>query len=119
MIFVLYNSDVSASVKIGKGTVFGHGGIGVVVHEKAVIGENCVVGQGITIGGKSRAVEVPVIGDYVYMAAGCRIIGPITIGNNVVIGANAVVTKSIPDNSLVAGIPAKIIKENIRFEDYV
>ena len=119
LIFVLYNSDVSSSVSIGKGTVFGHGGIGAVVHENAVIGEHCVIGQGITIGGKSRQVKVPVIGDYVYLATGCRVIGPITIGNNVVIGANAVVTTSIPDNSLVAGVPAKVIKENIRFEDYV
>ncbi len=119
LIFLLYNSDVPPSVRIGRGTVFGHTGIGVVLHPRTVIGENCIVGQGITVGGKSRAYEVPVIGNRVYIGAGARILGPIKIGNNVIIGPNAVVVKDVPDNCVVGGIPAKIIKENIDFNDYV
>lgn len=119
LIFLIYNSDVPCSVKIGKGTVFGHTGIGVVVHPRVVIGENCIVGQGITIGGRSRAYEVPVIGNRVYIGAGARVLGPIKIGNNVIIGPNAVVIKDVPDNTIVGGIPAKVLKDNIDFYDYV
>lgn len=119
LIFLMYNSDVPCSVKIGEGTVFGHTGIGVVIHPRAVIGKNCIIGQGITIGGRSRAYDVPVLGSQVYIGAGARILGPIKIGNNVVIGPNAVVIKDVPDNTIVGGIPAKILKENIDFADYV
>lgn len=119
LIFLIYNSDVPCSVKIGKGTVFGHTGIGVVIHPKAVIGKNCIIGQGITIGGRSRAAEVPVIGDKVYIGAGARVLGPIKIGNNCIIGPNAVVIKDVADNTIVGGIPAKVLRENIKFEDYV
>ena len=108
-----------SSVVIGKESVFGHGGIGVVLHPKSIIGNHCIIGQGITVGGKSREVNVPVIGDHVYIAAGARILGDVKIGNNVFIGANAVVVKDIPDNCIVAGIPAKIIRENIKMRDYV
>ncbi|MEL6863373.1 MAG: serine acetyltransferase [Bacteroidota bacterium] len=119
LIFLLYNSDVASSVKIGKGTLFGHSGIGVVIHHRAVIGDYCIIGQGITIGGRSRNPTVPVIGDKVYIGAGARVLGPIKVGSNVVIAPNAVVIKDVPDNCIVGGIPAKVIKEGIRFEDYV
>lgn len=76
-----------------------------------------MIGQGVTIGGKSGWYEVPVIGDDVEINAGARIIGPVRIGNNVIIGANAVVVKDVPDNCVVAGIPARIIKENLTKED--
>jgi serine O-acetyltransferase len=112
--FLLFNSSVPAQTKIGKGTVFGYGGIGVVIHARTVIGNNCILGQGITIGGRSKLYEVPVIGDNVYIGAGARV-----LGNNVVIGANAVVIKDIPSNCSVAGMPAKIIKTGIKMEDYV
>ena len=61
---------------------------------------------------------MPVIGNNVEIHSGAKIVGPVRIGNNVIIGANAVVTKDIPDNCVVAGIPAKIIKENITKEDF-
>lgn len=90
-----------------------YGGIGVVIHARAVIGENCVLGQNITIGGKSGWYEVPIFGDNVHVSAGARILGPVRIGNNVIIGANAVVVKDVPDNCIVAGVPAKIIRDNL------
>ena len=71
-----------------------------------------MIGTQVTVGGKSGHFEVPVIGDNVYLATGAKILGPIKIGNNVTVGANAVVIKDVPDNCVVAGIPAKIIKKN-------
>ncbi|MFK7809336.1 MAG: serine O-acetyltransferase [Saprospiraceae bacterium] len=119
LIFLLYNSDIPSSVRIGKGTVFGHSGIGVVIHQDAVIGENCVIGQGITIGGRSKNPKVPVIGNHVYIAAGARVLGPIKVGNQVVIAPNAVVIKDVADHSIVGGIPAKILREGINMQDFV
>lgn len=100
-----------------KGTKFAYGGIGVVIHARAIVGRNCMIGQGVTIGGKSGWYEVPVIGDNVEISAGARILGPIKIGSNVIIGANAVVVKDVPDNCIIAGVPARIIKENMTDSD--
>lgn len=119
IIFLLYNSDIPSSVVIGKRTVFGHSGIGVVIHQDAVIGNDCVIGQGITIGGRSKNPQVPVIGDKVYVAAGARVLGPIKIGNNVIIAPNAVVINDVADGTIVGGIPAKVLKENIVMDDFV
>lgn len=113
-IFLIYNSKVPYQAKIGKGTKLGYGGIGVVIHSKSEIGECCVIGQQVTIGGgNSKYPGLPLIRNNVYIAKGAIVFGGITIGNNVTIGANAVVNKPIPDNAIVAGIPAKII----RFKD--
>ena len=117
--FLLFNSSVPPSVEIGKGTKFAYGGIGVVIHARSKIGDNCIIGQGITIGGKSKLYKVPQIGDKVYIAPGSRILGDITIGNNVVIGANSVVVKDVEDNCIIAGVPAKVIRTDIMFDDYV
>lgn len=117
--YFLFNSSVPSTVKIGKNTKFAYGGIGVVIHERAVIGDNCVIGQGITIGGRSKYYAVPVIGNNVYIGAGARILGPIEIGNEVVIGPNSVVIDNIPSNSIAVGMPAKVIKSNIMVKDYV
>lgn len=116
--YILFNCSLPASCKIGKGTVLGYGGMAIVVHARAVIGRNCMIGQCVTIGGKSKIYEVPVIGDNVEINAGARVLGPIHIGDNVIIGANAVVVKNVPSNCIVAGVPAKIIKSNINIEDY-
>lgn len=117
--FFIFNSSVPPSVSIGIGTRFAYGGIGVVIHADAVIGKNCTIGQGITIGGKSKSMIIPKIGDDVYLGAGSRILGPITIGDNVIVGPNSVVVKSITSNVIVVGVPAKVIKSNIVIKDYV
>jgi len=119
IVFLLYNSDIPSSVVIGKNTLFGHSGIGVVIHQDAVIGDDCVIGQGITIGGRSKNPTVPVIGNKVYIAAGARVLGPIKIGNNVIIAPNAVVINDVADNCIVGGIPAKVLKENILTKDFI
>lgn len=110
LIFLIYNSSIPYEAQIGKGTKFGYGGMGVVVHKKATIGSNCMIAQQVTIGGKSGCSNLPIIGDNVEISAGSKIIGDIKIGNNVVIGVNSVVNKDVPDNAVVAGCPARIIK---------
>ncbi len=87
-----------------------HGLNGIIISYYAEIGANCVIRQQVTIAQKNKN-EAAIIGDNVIIGAGAKIIGGVTIGNNVVIGANAVVTKSFPDNCVIAGVPAKIIKE--------
>lgn len=110
LIFLLYNSKLPAGARIGKGSRLGYGGIGVVIHDRAVIGAHVMIGPNVTIGGRSGHYEVPVIGNNVDISTGAKVLGPIKIGNNVIIGANAVVIKDVPDDAVVAGVPARIIR---------
>ncbi len=118
LIRLIHNCAIFSESKIGKDTIFAYGGIGVVVHKRCVIGNRCIIGSNVTIGGRSRSKDVPEIGDDCFIATGAKILGAIKIGNNCVIGANAVVISNIPDNSIAAGVPAKIIKQNINPKDY-
>lgn len=92
---------------IGGGLIIQHGFATIISAES--IGENCKIYQQVTVGYNHR-LEAPVIGDNVEICCGAKVIGGIRIGNNVLIGANSVVTKDIPANCVVAGIPAKIIR---------
>lgn len=107
---VVMGIQIPLGTKIGKGVYLPHYGT-IVVHQNAVIGENCNIGQGVTIGvaGRGEKRGVPHIGNFVYIAPGAKVVGKIKIGNNVMIGANAVVTKDVPDNAVVAGVPAKVV----------
>lgn len=111
LIFLMYNSKVPPQAKIGKGTKLGYGGIGVVIHKDSVIGDNCMIAQHVTIGSRnSRYPGSPVLGNNVYVSHGAIVFGGITVGDNVIVGANAVVCKPVPANAVVAGVPAKIIR---------
>lgn len=91
-------------------TVFPHP-IGIVIGEGVNIGYNCTIYQNVTIGLKSSSDKnYPRIGNNVKVYANSIIIGDIEIGDNCIIGASTVVTQSIPPNSVVAGIPGKIVK---------
>lgn len=116
--FLLFNSVVPFTAEIGKGTKFAYGAIAIVVHSRAVIGDNCIIGTCVTIGGNKNHKEVPRIGNHCYIATGAKVLGPITIGDESFIGANSVVTRNVPARSLVAGIPAKIIKNDIDISEY-
>lgn len=109
-IYAVHNCYIPSECHIGEGTLFGYKGIGVVLHKRVVIGRNCVIAQGVTIGGRSGHREVPTIGDNCFIGAGAKVLGPISIGDNVVIGANAVMTKSAPPNTVWAGVPARMIR---------
>ena len=82
------------------------------IHKDAIIGENCIIRQNVTIAGATQKgiTGAPIIGDNVELNAGCVIVGPIRIGSNARIGANAVVNKDIPDNCTAVGMPAEPIK---------
>lgn len=108
--FLVFNSVVPYTSKIGAESKFAYGGLGVVVHSRAIIGYRVIIGQNTTIGRSLDPEDYPIIGNNVYISAGARIIGKITVGDNVIIGANAVVNKDVPDNCIVAGVPAKIIR---------
>lgn len=117
---VKYGIEMEYSSEISFGLCIPHPGT-IVVGQKAVIGKNCTILQGVTIGSnlyKSR-YELAEIGDNVLIGAGAKIIGPLKIGNDVTIGANSVVTKDIPDGAVVAGNPAKILsfKKSIVIND--
>ena len=113
----LFGCWCPGSATIGKNCRLGYWGGATVIHSNAVIGDNCLISQGVTIGRNFGDTKVPVIGNDVYIGAGSVVFGEITIGNNVIIGANSVVNKSVPDNCTVAGNPFHILKEN-RFEKY-
>jgi serine O-acetyltransferase len=100
----------------GPGVAIVHYGL-LVIDPTTRIGKNCRIHMGTHIGGAAKFVPAeeahfhsPRIGDNVYLGPGCKIYGPVTIGDNCVVGANAVVTKSFPEPGLtIAGIPAKVI----------
>ena len=108
--YLIFNSVVPYTTIIGKDTKFAYGGIGCVVHGRATIGERVIIGQNTTIGRSLDPEDFPTIGNDVYISAGARVIGNIKVGNNVIIGANAVVNKDVPDNCIVAGVPARVIR---------
>lgn len=110
--FYLHHSYVPDAAEIGEGTVFGYGGMGVVIHEDARIGRHCLISQQVTIGGRSGRPGVPVIGDYVRIGAGAKILGNIRIGDFAVIGANAVVTHDVAPGAVMAGVPARELRRD-------
>lgn len=105
--------SIPFTTDIGSGFYIGHFG-GIVVNWRSVIGKNCNISHGVTLGQANRGNRkgYPTLGDNVYLGPGSKIIGAVKIGNNVAVGANCVVTKNIPDNSVVVGIPGKIISQD-------
>lgn len=106
--------EIHPAAKIGAGFFIDHG-MGVVIGETTEIGDNCLLYQGVTLGGtgKEKGKRHPTLGNNVVVGAGAKILGPINIGNGVKIGANSVVLKSIPDYAIVVGVPGRIIKKRI------
>lgn len=105
-IHVLWGIEIPRRASIGPGLYIGHYG-GITVSSGAVIGRDCNLSQNITIGvsGAGSKRGAPRIGDNVYVAPGARLVGKINIGNNVKIGANAVIHKDLPDNAIAVMDP--------------
>jgi len=103
--------EIHPGAQIGRGFFIDHG-MGVVIGETAVIGDFVTLFQGVTLGGtgKERGKRHPTLGNHVVVGAGAKVLGNITIGDFVKIGANSVVLRSVPSNSTVIGIPGRIIK---------
>lgn len=102
--------EIHPGAQIGRNLLIDHGA-GVVIGETTIVGDNCTIYQGVTLGGtgKESGKRHPTIGDNVMIGAGAKVLGNIIIGNNVKIGANCVVLESIPDNTTVVGVPGKIV----------
>lgn len=113
MIYFVNNSHLHYQTEVGMGTTLAYGGIGVVIHKDAIIGQNCVIESNVTIGGRNNIPDAPVIGDNVFIGTGARILGNVHVGNGSIIGANAVVLRDVPERCSVAGVPAKILHKNI------
>lgn len=105
---VITGADIPINCQLGGGLLIPHPN-GIVIHPRSVVGVNCLIHQQVTIGVTRGSQIPPVIGGHVDIGAGAKIIGNIHIGNDVLIGANAVVTKDIKSGSIAAGIPARVI----------
>ncbi len=114
---IITSIELPADCEVGPGLYLGHFGP-TIVNGRVRIGENCNLSQGVTIGVSQRGQRkgVPVIGNRVYIGPNAIVIGGIEIGNDVAIGAGAVVTHSIPDRAVVAGNPARVISYDGSFE---
>lgn len=115
---VLFHGYVGAGARIGRRVSLGYWGLGVVIHDRAVLGDDVRVGCGVVIGGRSKQHGVPVIGDRVVLGAGAKVLGPITIGDEAVIGANAVVVADVAPRTVVGGVPARVLKREIDVRDF-
>jgi len=109
LIFLKTHSIIPFDLEIGKESRLAYGGFGVLIVEGTKIGNNCIVGVNTAIIRKHPFKNVPIIGNNVYIGPGAIISGPVIIEDNVIVAANAVVNKSIKSNTIVAGVPAKII----------
>jgi len=102
--------EIHPGARIGKGFFIDHG-MGVVIGETAEIGDDCLLYHGVTLGGVSleKKKRHPTLGNNVVIGTGAKILGAIEIGDNVQVGANAVVLKDVPPNSVVVGIPGRVV----------
>ena len=102
--------EIHPAVKIGKNIFIDHG-MGIVIGETTIIGDNVSIYQGVTLGGTKweKKKRHPTINDNVIIGAGAKVLGPISVGKNSKIGANSVVTRNVPSNTTVIGIPARVI----------
>ncbi|MEO6837530.1 MAG: hypothetical protein ABI185_04035 [Ginsengibacter sp.] len=108
----LFSVWMPSSAKIGKKFKIGYWGLGVVIHSNTIIGDRVQICQNVTIGRNFGDKKVPIIGNDVYVGTGSVIFGEIEIGDNVIIGSNSLINKSVPSNCTAVGNPMKIIEQN-------
>ena len=109
--------EIHPGAEIGKRFVIDHG-VGVVIGETAIIGDDVLIYHGVTLGGKTLdpVKRHPTVGDRVIIGAGAKLIGAITIGNDCAVGANAVVTKDMPNGTVAVGVNARLV--NLTGDDF-
>jgi serine O-acetyltransferase len=104
--------EIHPGAEIGKGFFIDHG-MGVVIGETTIIGENVTLFQGVTLGGtgKEKGKRHPTLKNNIVVGTGAKILGNITIGDNVMVGANAVVVRDVPEDSTVVGVPGRVTRK--------
>lgn len=105
--------EIHPGATIGEGLFIDHGN-GVIIGETAIIGNNCTLYQGVTLGGtgKEHGKRHPTLGDNVMVSAGAKVLGSFKIGDNSKIGAGSVVLEEVPPNSTVVGVPGRVVRRN-------
>jgi serine acetyltransferase len=105
-----YGIELPYTAELGRRVVVEHQG-SIVVHGQTSIGDDCIVRQGVTLGNRTidEPFAAPKLGNRVSIGAGAKILGPVVIGNDAQIGANAVVLVDVPPSTLAVGIPARIL----------
>ena len=107
----VYGIEIPYSCELGRHVVIEHQGA-IVIHGGAVIGDGCIIRQGVTLGNRSldAPLDAPTLGKRVNVGAGAKLLGKITVGDDAVIGANAVVINDVPARAVVVGIPARVVR---------
>jgi serine O-acetyltransferase len=106
---IMTGIELPCEVVLGRRFRIDHFG-GIIISGDAVFGDDCVIRNGVTVGLRNTGVRgSPVLGNRVDVGAGAKILGPIRVGDDVAIGANAVVLKDVPANSIAVGIPARVL----------
>ena len=103
--------EIHPGAQIGRRLVIDHGS-GIVIGETAEIGDDCLLYQGVTLGGtgKDQGKRHPTIGNNVLVSTGAKVLGPFKVGDGARIAANAVVLKEIPENATAVGVPARVVR---------
>jgi serine O-acetyltransferase len=106
---ILTGIELPCETVVGRRFRIDHFG-GIIISGDAVFGDDCVIRNGVTVGLRHTGIRgAPIIGNRVDIGAGAKILGPIHVGDDVAIGANAVVLKDVPANSIAVGVPARIL----------
>ena len=113
LIRLIYSATLPSQATIHQTAHFGHNALAVVINRLCIIGENCYIGPQTVLGGRAPVIGAPKLERDVTVHAGAKIIGPITVGEGSIIGANAVVLKDVPPFSVAVGVPARIIASDI------
>lgn len=116
---IVFAADIPYQADIDETVHWGHNGLGTVVNGSSAIGPKTTIMQGVTLGGSlgatreydGRIIESPQIGKHCLIGAGAILIGPIVLGDDVIIGAGSVVTNDIPSGNVAVGSPARVIRK--------
>ncbi|MCI8843303.1 MAG: serine O-acetyltransferase [Oscillospiraceae bacterium] len=112
--------EIHPAAKIGRRLVIDHG-TGIVIGATAEIGDDCLLYQGVTLGGTGKDVgkRHPTLGNNIMVGCGAKILGPFKVGDNARIAANSVVLREVPENATVVGVPGRIVKISGEKHDHI
>ena len=112
--------EIHPGATIGRRLVIDHG-TGIVIGETAELGDDCLLYQGVTLGGTGKDVgkRHPTLGNNVMVGCGAKVLGPFRVGDNARIASNSVVLREVPDNATVVGVPGRIVKISSEKLDHI